>query len=252
MTEDDILFPNNSNILVVDEETARASEATGRFMLTCWHRRPGGSRDRAEWEKTLVRFEQLTLDLEGQRAFLVDVEGEERRRVDAAEAERQRIVAEKEEALRSGFLSSWTRRYDPNVTYSEREREWAMIVPRFSERGLPIPAHCWGEPELDRRLKVALTAKSGAPVGWRYKTLPEVAHHLHDKHPDLLFLFGRLLKLYDTDERLRGEDRTGSWSRKAQAVRAEVRNGSRRYQPASAWPELLGFLFPEAAALFRQ
>jgi hypothetical protein len=251
MTEDDILFPNNSNVLVVDEETARASEASGRFMLTCWHRRIGGASDRAEWEKTLVRFDQLTLDLEGQRAFFVDVEGEERRRVEAAEAERQRRVTEREEALRSGFLSCWIRRYDPNIPYPEREREWSMFVQPFDEQGVPIPAHCWGEPELDRRLKVALTAKSGTPVGWRYRKLPEVAHHLHDKHPDLLFLFGRLLKLYGTDERLRQEDRTGSWGRKAQAVRAEVRNGSRRYQPASAWPELLAFLFPEAAALFQ-
>jgi len=251
MTEDDILFPNNSNVLVVDEETARASEAAGRFMLTCWCRRTGGPSDRAEWEKTLVRFDQLTLDIEGQRAFLVDVEGEERRRAEAAEAEGLRVAAEKDEALRSGFLACWMRRYDPDVTYAEREREWATFVLPFSGRGLAIPAHCWGEPELDRRLKAALTAKSGTPIGWRYKKLPEVAHHLHDKHPDLLFLFGRLLKLYGTDERLRHEDRTGSWSRKAEAVRAEVRHGSRRYQPATAWPELLAYLFPEAAALFQ-
>lgn len=252
MTEDDILFPNNSNVLVVDEETARASEAAGRFMLTCWHRRIGGASDRAEWQKTLVRFDQLTLDVEGQRAFLVDVEGEERRRAKAADIERQRAAAEKDEALRSGFLSCWTRRYDPDATYADREREWTKFVRPFSERGAPIPPHCWGEPELDRRLKAALTARSGTPVGWRYKKLPEVAHHLHDKHPDLLFLFGRLLKLYGTDERLRHEDRTGTWSRKAQAVRAEVRNGSRRYQPATAWAELLGFLFPEAATLFKK
>jgi hypothetical protein len=252
MTEDDILFPNNSNLLVVDEETARASEGAGCFMLDCWHRRIGGASERAQWEKKRVRFDQLTLDIEGQRAFLVDVEGEERRRAEAGEAERLRIASDKEAALRCGFLSCWMRRYDPNITYPEREQEWLTFLRPFAERNLAIPAHCWGEPELDRRLKVALTAKSGAPVGWRYKKLPEVAHHLHDKHPALLFLFGRLLKLYETDERLRQEDRTGSWGRKAEAVRAEVRNGSRRYQPVTAWPELLAFLFPEAAALFEQ
>lgn len=252
MTEDDILFPNNSNVLVIDEETARASEAAGRFMLRCWHRRIDGASDRAEWNQALVGFDELTLDVEGQRAFLVDVEGEERRAADAAEAERLRVAAEEDDALRSGFLLCWTRRFDPDVTYPEREREWATFVGPLAARGLPIPAHCWGEPELDRRLKVALTAKSGAPVGWRYKKLPEVAHHLHDKHPDLLFLFGRLLKHYGTDERLRHEDRTGSWARKAQTIRREVRQGSRRYEPASAWSELLRFLFPEAAALFQQ
>lgn len=252
MTEDDILFPNNSNVLVVDEETARASEAAGRFMLTCWHRRIDGASGRAEWNQALRGFDELTLDVQGQRAFLVDVEGEERRAAEAAEAERLRLAAEEDEALRSGFLSCWTRRYDPEVTYPEKEREWATFVRPFALRGLAIPAHCWGEPLLDQRLKVALTAKGGAPVGWRYKKLPEVAHHLHDKHPDLLFLFGRLLKHYGTDERLRHEDRTGSWARKAQAIRREVRQGSGRYEPASAWSELLEFLFPEAAALFQQ
>ncbi len=124
-------------------------------------------------------------------------------------------------------------------------------MPPFAARDLTFPAHCWSDPELDRRLKVALTAKSGVPVGWRYKKLPEVAHHLHDKHPDLLFLFGRLLKLYGTDTRLREEDKTGAWRRKADRLRMEVREGSRRYDPATAWPELLTFLFPEGAELFK-
>jgi hypothetical protein len=250
MTEDDILFPNNSNVLVVDEASAAASEKEGRFMVTCWHRAAGENGRQTEWAKALVGFDELTLDVDGQRAFLVDVEGEERRRREAMEAERARRAAEREEALRSGFLSCWLRRYDPDVSYPEREREWLTFVQPFAERGLPFPPHCWGEPELDRRLKAALTAKAGIPVGWRYKKLPEVAHHLHDRHPDLLFLFGRLLKRYRTDERLKAEDKTGAWSRKAAQVREEVRRGSRRYQPAVAWAELLAFLFPEAADLF--
>lgn len=250
MTEDDILFPNNSNVIVVDEETTRASEAVGRFIVACWFRRIGCESGRTEWERRLVRFDELTLDVEGQRAFLIDVEGDERRQAEAVEAERLRRTAEADEALRSGFLSCWTRRYDPDVTYEEREREWATFVRPFGDRGLTFPPHCWSDAELDRRLKVALTAKSGVPVGWRYKKLSEVAHHLHDKHPDLLFLFGRLLKLYGTNERLRSEDRTQSWSRKAKSLREEVRQGSRRYQSVTAWPELLAFLFPEATGLF--
>jgi hypothetical protein len=40
MTDDDILFGNNSNVFVVDEKSAAASETARTFIMTCWYRKP--------------------------------------------------------------------------------------------------------------------------------------------------------------------------------------------------------------------
>jgi hypothetical protein len=40
MTTDDLLFSNNSNVFVVDEETVRLSEEAKRFHLRCHYRIP--------------------------------------------------------------------------------------------------------------------------------------------------------------------------------------------------------------------
>ena len=96
LTIDDLLFNNNANVLVVDRESAEASEAAGRLMLRCAFRRPvmeaGGLG--SVWESELVAWDDLTIDLEGQRVFAFDSEGEERRLIrerNQALAARRRI-----------------------------------------------------------------------------------------------------------------------------------------------------------------
>ena len=56
MTTDDLLFSNNSNVFVVDDETARISEERKRFHLRCHFRRPFLNGEAME-ERLTVRFE---------------------------------------------------------------------------------------------------------------------------------------------------------------------------------------------------
>lgn len=42
-----------------------------------------------------------------------------------------------------------------------------------------------------------LSAKLGRPVGWKFKTLIEVAHHLADRYPEALLAFGYAIKHFD-------------------------------------------------------
>jgi hypothetical protein len=251
MTEDDIVFPNNSNVLVIDDETAAASEASGRFMAKCWYRRPDGAAPAAIWACELVGFDQLTLDLEGQRAFLIDVEGLETTRRAQLETERREAIDSAHTKLRDEFLVYWGQPFDPAMSYIEHGEIWSRFGERFAALGLGLPEYYHGDQQLDRRIKVILTAKTGQPVGWGYKKLPEVAHHLHDKHPELLLLFGHLLRLYSHDQVLKDQDKTGAWGRKTTQLRQEIRQGSQRYAPDASWSDLLVFLFPEAAGLVR-
>lgn len=74
MTDDDILFGNNSNVFVVDESTAAASEAAGTFIMTCWYREPVIQGDKIvdEWVERMVRWDEITVDVDRQIIVVFD------------------------------------------------------------------------------------------------------------------------------------------------------------------------------------
>ncbi|RUX29322.1 hypothetical protein EOA23_13980, partial [Mesorhizobium sp. M2A.F.Ca.ET.042.01.1.1] len=78
LTTDDLLFSNNSNILVIDEETASISELQRKFHVRCHFRRP--VRDGAQlvdlWESSVVPFGSLACELDTQRCWHFDYEGQ--------------------------------------------------------------------------------------------------------------------------------------------------------------------------------
>lgn len=252
MTEDDIVFPNNSNALVVDEETAAQSEARGRFRIRCWHPVPGA---KDEWRSSIINFAELTLDTEGQRTFLVDIVGEQAARRARAQAEEVARIAQAQEAarahdedLRGTFLAYWRTPW-PKGGIEMRLAAWARFHAEFAGRGLALPSY-EGDRDLDRWLSMVFTAQTGTPEGWNYRALPEVAHHLHDKYPGLLTPFFHTLRFYEHYDTLVAQDVTGNWDAKARRTRQEIRNGSMRYDTTCEPADLLAFLFPELFHIF--
>jgi hypothetical protein len=71
LTTDDLLFSNNSNIFVVDDETVRVSEDKKSFHLKCFFRRPFRDGDviDATWDSALVKFADLVKDPDRQRIY---------------------------------------------------------------------------------------------------------------------------------------------------------------------------------------
>lgn len=74
MTDDDILFGNNSNVFVVDEKSAAASERAGTFIMTCWYRKPliQGDKIVDEWVERLVCWDEVTVDVDRQTIIAFD------------------------------------------------------------------------------------------------------------------------------------------------------------------------------------
>lgn len=253
MTEDDIVFPNNSNALVVDDETTAQSEARGLFRIRVWHPAPGVNDD---WRSDIVDFADLTLDVEGQRAFLVDVAGQAaalrseaqaKAREGLAEAQAQR--AAREGKLRTNFLDYWSSSWESRGDYVQRYARWADFHDRFTAMGIPFPTYN-GEPDFDRWMRMVMTAQTGRPHGWKFQTLPEVAHHLHAQAPGHLLPFFRMLNHYDATDILKAQDETGNWAAKQRRTKAELEAGSTRYVTTCDWDTLLAFLFPELFHVF--
>lgn len=247
LTTDDLLFSNNSNVFVVDDETTAKSEASGVFHLRCHHRRPvlEGGKVTDGWEERVVSFHDLIQDREEQRAFLFDYAAAEKELRDKIEKE----AAEREAHLawidQQDFYEFWMAHGRHFAHTPENRAVWDQLKGRFAERGITLPEYPDFDPEMGAMLNALYSAREGAPVIWKFKKLVEVAHLLAESHPRQLIAFGHALKLYERSKLVAEQDTKGKWKTRSAAISKRMRIYDPEFIPDEALLPLMRFLFPE-------
>lgn len=233
LTQEDIFYNNNRNVFLASEETLKASRKAGQLILDCRWAEPftEDGQVKTRWNGRLAAFEELTVDLPGQRIFLFDFE--------QSAASLQGIA--KKESLRLEFdrfwLSNWT--YD---TFDKRA--WSRLRARLLDMDIGVSVSP-GDSGLYALLNVLYSAREGRPVGWKFTTLIEVAHRVGDGHKRLLRGFSLALAVYNRNEQIQAEDRTGKWKTKVDAFAPLLKSNHPDYEPDRRFTKLIAFLFPE-------
>ncbi|MES2988707.1 MAG: DUF6035 family protein [Pseudomonadota bacterium] len=250
---DDILFPNNSNLFVVDEETATISETRGRFHLRCHYRAPvrEASVLRDEWRTEIVAFADVTQDRLGQRAFAYDYDGEEAALRAQIRAESAQVEAERARLDRGDFFEFWCE-HGRSFRHTEENRgTWVQLRERVERYGASLPEYPDADAEIRALISALYSVREGAPIGWNYTKLVQVGHLLAESHPRLLLAFGHAVKVYERSAQIAGEDVTEKWSRRMKPVSAAMHRRDPAYLPDPSLLPLLTFLFPEVAEKVR-
>lgn len=243
MTTDDMLFSNNANLLVIDDETTERSERSGKLHVRCCYRTAfrNGSELAGDWAEAIVAFERLTLDTEGQRAFLYDHDGARQ----AVRDELDHDVAVRAEKLRDTFVERWLELGHLYAERYEHDAAWSDLRQALAAEGIDV------SPDRDRKvtslLNAILSVREGRPVGWDFAKLIQVAHHIAERNADLLAAFGAAVKIYGRDALLEAEDAKGTWARRRRAIRERMAAGAAEVSPNTDVLPLLHFLFPEVA-----
>ena len=240
LTMEDVFYNNNRNAFVANEETLAASKESGSLILECVWSAPSVEEGVLTWsqQRRQVRFSELTLEQDKQRAFFFD-----------ADAERARAEATREDCLlRKDFRNFWLAK-----AWGHDHAKWLDFRSRFSERGIFLPSHPGDEQELHAFLNTLYTAAEGRPVGWGHNDLVRVAHHVFDKHKGQLWAFKLMLAAHGRGPQVMAEDATGNWCKKKVKVYREAwadpsREGAEVFAPDRRFDQLLCFLFPEIAA----
>jgi hypothetical protein len=243
MTDDDILFGNNSNVFVVDEKSAAASEAAGTFIMTCWYRKPLIQNDEIvdEWVERQVCWDEVKVDVDRQTIIAFDYAEEAARlrdelrvarleRIAAAEAARKQAQQDRESAIREQmfrFILDASRDDD----YLPRHKAWLFLNDRLRSIGYGLDGEYPDLLTATRIVHLIESARAGKPVGFGYKSFAELGHHLIHQHPELLLAFGHMLRRFGTKEALYQDDRTGKLKAKLEAVRAHLLHDSRYRMP---------------------
>ncbi len=243
MTTDDMLFSNNANLLVVDDETTELSERSRKLHVRCYYRT--AFRDDAnlagDWAEALVPFERLTLDRAAQRAFFYDHDGARK----AVQEELDLDVSLRVESLRNAFVERWLELGPLYAERHEHDDAWVDLRQALAAEGIDVPR------ELDRKvtslLNAILSARQGKPIGWEFTKLIQVAHHIAERNEDLLAAFGAAVRVYGRDALLAAEDAKGTWARRRRTIRGRMAAGDAGVSPNTDVLPLLRFLFPEIA-----
>lgn len=234
MTDDDILFGNNSNVFVVDEKSAAASEVAGTFIMTCWHRKPLIKDDKIvdEWIEREVRWDEITVDVDRQTIIAFDYAQEAARlrdelrvarseRIAAAEAARKQAQQDRENEIREQVLR-FVLDASRDDEYLPRHKAWLLLNDRLRSIGCCLDGEYPDLLTATRIVHLIESARAGKPVGFGYKSLAELGHHLIHQHPEFLLAFGHMLRRFGTKEALYRDDRTGKLKAKLEAVRAHL------------------------------
>jgi hypothetical protein len=236
LTTDDLLFSNNSNILVVDEETTRLSEERRAFHLRCHFRRitRESSGPAEAWDQAIICFHELTRDPERQQTFWFDCKGT-----------KERLEAEIDQDMRAAIFDLWGAIEFPYDTRPEIMERWHEIRAKLGARDIAIPEAPHADSNFRAMMHGLLSAQTGTPIGWDFKNIIEVAHHLNEEYPQHLLAFGHALELYGHKVLLESQDVTGKWRIKRDKFRPKMRAYDPTYTPDQKWLAALVFLFPD-------
>lgn len=253
MTDDDILFGNNSNVFVVDESTASASEAARAFKMKCWHRKPviDGDQIVDEWVERLVRWDELMVDVDLQTVVAFDylleaaklveqIKTDKLARIAALQAAVERAKAALENELRERVFR-FVLDDDDFDEHMGRHEEWLAINDRLLANNCGLEGKYPDLMKVSRIVHLVASAKAGKPVGFNYKNLAEIGHHVFHQHPDLFLAYGFMLRALGTKSVLDRDDRTGRLAAKIRDERLNFRSDP-KYRMAEDEERLCAFL----------
>lgn len=236
-----IFVNNNHNAFVVNEATCEASVAAGAFVLECHWAQPARHKNKIIWarQRKLVRFDELTIDPERQRAFFVDTEGLEAQIRDEIEGP----------PLWKRFEDFWLA-YE---SFDGREcpdvpvliEQWESLQRRFAVQGARLPSR--HDDQFVGFVRSVFLAKLGKAVGWRYQQFWPAIHHVHDAEKPALWLFIEALRHYGRMTDLERQDNKGRWTEKMAKLEDGRATGDLAYAEDHRFDDALRLAFPELA-----
>jgi hypothetical protein len=245
---DDLLFSNNSNIFIVDDETARISQERKAFHIRCCFRRPfrNGGEIIDQWQERVVAFSEVTCNTEAQTAYFFDYAEEERRLRETIAVETARTLSQIEDELRQEFFSLLQAQWSFSEADAVIKTRWAMLVTTLAARNIEIPKESPASNSAFRALMWGiLSARAGAPVGWNFDTLIQVANRIFDGHKTHLLAFGFAIQHFQREDMLQEQDKHGKWAKRRATIKLAIQKLDPDYLPDTRWLPATIFLFPE-------
>lgn len=241
--QDDLFYNNNSNLFVVDEETAHLSKEQGKLIFRCCYYEPvlEGATIKDSPRERFVCFDELTIDIEQQRVYWFNYENE-----------KEKLI---KEGLRRRYENLWINAHRDDQ--DNAENEYNSIKQEFSLYHIIIPDY-QKKYLIKDFTQVVFSAKYGKPFLANFRSLLEIANFFYQTRSRrrFLFYFGRVLEYYKTWDKLLVQDEcaakkkksTGkqhiSWKEKGTIIGKKIKENDPEFIQDRSFDNLFLFLFP--------
>ena len=233
-TVKDVLYGNNRNVFIVNEETLERSLAERRFIVHCHYhvpQRTGGTVSPA-WHSEYVSLDSLKFDTQRNRVYVFDCETEFANALTASPRQ-----ADSLDSLRESFEDFWL---------NGRSEGWRGEMSRFTRRFRSLglsPKDTFPTPKAPI-LNALYSVKHGRVVGYDYPDLLQIAHWIDTAYRPYLLHFWWLADAYQHAQYIKALDKTGKLRRKLDLAKAEIKAKNEAFAPDRTYDDLLCFLFP--------
>jgi len=217
-TEKDILYSNNNNAFVINDETIELSEAAGKFLFFCHYRKPvltDSGNVALEWEKQLVSFDDIRFDTTAFKVYFYD-----------SKAETERLQAEVDSQFRANFEEAFLTRHP--LGYSEKRNLLASFEEPFSKKGILFSPDDDG---LHKILDALYSLQSGHMIGYNYPNFISLANLILEYRKEYAELFLLAMKAFGIEEKVLAEDKKGTFRKKVENLPEQSIARNRTYDP---------------------
>jgi competence CoiA-like predicted nuclease len=225
-TEKDIIYSNNNNAFVINDETITLSEDSGKFMLFCYYRKPSITESgnvSYRWEKDLISYDGIKFDAEARKVYFYD-----------SRAEKKKLQQELSAKFNEGFESFWLSRHQ--LSYEDRRDKLADYADRFSRKGIKFSPY---DDKLHKILDALYTLKYRRMIGYDFKNYISLANTILEYRKEYGELFLLALKHFGLEETVRSEDKKGAFQGKVEKL------STLNVQPEQSYNSFFMHLFPE-------
>lgn len=220
-SEKDIIYSNNHNAFMVNDETLRLSEEEGKFLLYCFYQRPLSS-GRLIWEKDLISFDDITFDHQTFKVYYFDTN-----------QERERLKAEAIRLQAQDFEEFWINRQ--SIGYEEKRDGLLKFQATLKNRNIIFDYY---DDTLAKILDALFTLKYKKMIGYDFKNFISLANNILEYRKPYGELFLRALKHFKLARTVLDEDKKGTFLKKVESLR------SQQIQQNETYDSLFKLLFP--------
>lgn len=225
-TEKDIIYSNNNNAFVINDETIERSAVDGKFYIYCYYRKPVASESgyiTFEWVKELITFDDIKYDNESYKVYYFD-----------SKKEKESLQQELLNRFNLEFLELLVARH--SLSYEEKRNQLTRYEELFSRKGIDYNP---GDDSLHKILDAILSLKRRQMIGYNYTNYISLANIILEYRKDYAELFLLALKHFGVEEIVLSEDRKGTFKNKLENFHSQRIVQNSKYIP------LFRHVFPE-------
>lgn len=200
-TEKDIIYSNNNNAFVINDETIELSEEAGKFLFICYYQKPIVTEHGSiilVWKRKLISIDDIKLDAESYKVFYYD-----------SNREKEKLQSELMAAFYKDFEMFLFSRH--SMGYEEKRSKLVNYENIFSKTGIAFNPF---DEEMHKILDAIYSLKYGRLIGYNFTNFISLANLILEYRKEYASLFLLALKHFGMEEQVRSDDKKGKFQKK--------------------------------------